>query len=400
MKRRLFVVSMSLMGAFVLLVGVLRWGNAAASLFPSSISQRVGAGSGFFTDSGQRLGGGDSWGVALGDLDGDGDLDAFVGNGLFAENGQPQPNEVWLNDGRGRFVSNGQSLGNEYTGDVALADLDGDTDLDAMVVNIELITPGPTGGAQVWLNDGTGQFVDSGQQLNPDLLANYGLALGDVDGDNDIDAFIADAPFFSNTPLWLNQGDGTFSNSSQTFGSLIDVTLADIDNDADLDVVSAHSVLWNMGGNQGGTLGVFVNSGQPFGHANMGCVAIGDLDGDGDQDALLAPPGGTAVSTEVWLNNGSGIFSNSGQNVGRGRVSALALGDLDGDDDLDAYMSQPFDAMWTDDEDSGVWLNDGNGLFTDSYQSLGQGISPAIALGDLNGDGTLDAFVGMSMEWD
>ena len=296
MNRRLFVLSMSLMGAFVLLVGVLRWGNAAAShpLSLSSTPKRAGAGSGFFTDSGQRLGNGDSWGVALGDLDGDGDLDAFVGNGLDIEDGQPQPNEVWLNDGRGRFVSNGQSLGNEFTGPVALADLDGDSDLDALVVNYKRYQPTPQGGAQVWLNDGSGQFTDSGQVLNPNLENYFGLTLGDVDGDNDIDAFI---PGLGNTPLWLNQGDGTFINSSQTFPLLWDPTLADIDNDGDLDVVSARAVWWNMGGNQGGTLGVFVNSGQPFGNANMGYVAVGDLDGDGDQDALLAPPGGTAVST-------------------------------------------------------------------------------------------------------
>ncbi|MBP8002546.1 MAG: VCBS repeat-containing protein [Chloroflexi bacterium] len=399
MNHRLVVLLFSLIGVFVLLIGVLRWGNAAAShpLSPSSTPQRVGAGSGYFYDSGQRLGNGDSWGVALGDLDGDGDLDAFVGNGLYADNGQPQPNEVWLNDGRGRFVSNGQALGNEFTGPVALADFDGDLDLDAMVVNYKLLSPGPQGGAQVWLNDGSGQFTDRGQLLDPNLHDYSGLTVGDVDGDNDIDAFI---PGFDNTPLWLNQGDGTFINSSQILGTLWDPILADVDNDGDLDLVTAHSIWWNMGGNQGGTLGQFVNSGQPFGNANIVSVAVGDLDGDGDQDALLAPSNCATCASQVWLNNGSGIFSNSGQDMGMGLVYDVVLGDLDGDDDLDAYLSQPFYEEWTDNEDNGVWFNDGNGLFTDSYQSLGQGISPNIALGDLNGDSTLDAFVAMAMEWD
>lgn len=399
MNRRLFFLSLSLVGAFVLLVGGLRWSNAAAShpISPSSAPQRVGAGSGFFYDSGQRLGNSDSWGVALGDLDGDDDLDAFVGNGLYAHNSQPQSNEVWLNDGRGRFTSNGQVFAPAFTGPVALADLDGDSDLDAMVVNYQLLQPGPQGGAQVWLNDGSGQFTDSGQLLNPNLADYLGLTLGDVDGDNDVDAFI---PGFGNTPLWLNQGNGIFSNSSQTFASLWDPTLADIDNDGDLDLVTARTVWWNMGGVQGGTLGQFVNSGQPFGNADMIYVVTGDLDGDGDQDALLGPGGCADCSAQIWLNNGSGVFSNSGQNVGQSRVAAMALGDLDGDGDLDAYISQPFDQAWTDDEDSGVWLNDGNGILTDTYQSLGQGFSPSVALGDLNGDGTLDAFVGMYMEWD
>ena len=401
MNRRLFVLTMSLMGAFVLLVGVLRWGDAAAShiFSPSSTPQRAGAGSGYFTDSGQRLGSGDSWGVALGDLDGDGDLDAFVGNGLYADNGQPQPNEVWLNDGRGRFTSNGQSLGNEYSGDVALADLDGDTDLDVFVIN-RWLDPTAPGGGQVWFNNGSGQFTDSGQTLGPQLYESPRMTVGDVDGDNDVDVFIADAGIPAYSHLWLNQGNGTFVNSGQTFGRLFDIKLADIDGDNDLDAVTPRKIFWNMGGNQGGTLGQFMDSGQLFGNATSYTVILGDLDGDSDSDALLGVGECSVCSSSVWFNNGSGVFSDSGQSVGQSVIAAMALGDLDGDGDLDAYISQPFNEAWTDHEVNGVWLNDGNGILTNSYQSLGQGYSPAIALGDLNDDGALDAFVGMYMEWD
>ena len=58
---------------------------------------------GEFTDSSQSLGSSESLGVELGDVDGDGDLDAFVAN-----DGQ---NEVWLNDGNGNFTESSQSLG-------------------------------------------------------------------------------------------------------------------------------------------------------------------------------------------------------------------------------------------------------------------------------------------------
>jgi hypothetical protein len=67
--------------------------------------------------------------VALGDVDGDTDLDAFVTNNF------PDANTVWLNDGSGSFSNSGQQLGSTTSYDVALADLDGDGDLDAFVAN-------------------------------------------------------------------------------------------------------------------------------------------------------------------------------------------------------------------------------------------------------------------------
>ena len=66
----------------------------------------VGAAPGIFIDSGQPLGSSTSDNVDLGDLDGDGDLVAFVVNGTSSG----QPNKVWLNDGSGNFTDSGQSL--------------------------------------------------------------------------------------------------------------------------------------------------------------------------------------------------------------------------------------------------------------------------------------------------
>jgi uncharacterized repeat protein (TIGR01451 family) len=149
----------------------------------------VRRGSGLFVDSGQSLGSSGSYDVALGDVDGDGDLDGFVAN-------HNQPNKVWLNDGTGTFSDSGQSLGSSYSRGVALGDVDGDGDLDGFVAN------GSGLPNKVWLNDGTGTFVDSGQSLGS--ATSFGVALGDVDGDGDLDGFVANWNGQPNK-VWFNQ---------------------------------------------------------------------------------------------------------------------------------------------------------------------------------------------------
>jgi len=179
-----------------------------------------------FRDNGQGEEPTNSLGVSLGDLDGDGDLDAFVANG------SNQPNRVWLNNGSGTFADSGQTLGSENSTGVSLGDLDGDGDLDAFVAN---------GGNQpnrVWLNNGSGTFADSGQALGSSN--SLGVSLGDLDGDGDLDAFVAN--YNQPNGVWLNNGSGTFADSGQAFGSSdsYGVSLGDLDGDGDLDAFVAN----------------------------------------------------------------------------------------------------------------------------------------------------------------
>ena len=98
--------------------------------FPLPTTQPADGGCGF-VDSGQRLGVGRSWDVSLGDLDGDGDLDAFVANSAKGEIGS----QAWLNDGSGIFFSHGPEL--PFGTGLELGDLDGDGDLDVFIVGWE-----------------------------------------------------------------------------------------------------------------------------------------------------------------------------------------------------------------------------------------------------------------------
>jgi len=320
-----------------------------------------------FIDSGQNIGNSWSHGVTLGDLDGDGDLDAFVVN----YNGEP--NRVWLNDGTGVFVDSGQILGSSWSWDVELGDLDGDGNLDAFVANY--------GSNTVWINDGAGNFTGPDQFIGSSYSVS--VALGDLDGDGDLDAFVVNNNSESDR-VWFNKGNGIYTDSGQLIGSSSgwDVALGDLDNDGDLDAFIANesaNQIWLNNGNGG-----FSDSGQLLGSAFSTGVALGDLDGDGDLDAFVANYG---EPDKIWLNDGNGIFTDSGLTFGNFYSASVVLNDLDGDGDLDAFVAHYG-------EPNTVWINTGNGIFVDSGQSLGNDWGWDVAAGDVDGDGLVDIFVG------
>ena len=130
-------------------------------------------------------------------------LDAFVAN-----SGVEEPNDVRFNAGSGIFNDSSQRLSDQASYEAALGDLDGDWDLDAFVINYREYS-------KIWLNTCCGEFLDSGQNL--DQMFCYGVALGDLDDDGDLDAYVANE-FLTGDRVWLNAGDGTFTDSGQSLG--------------------------------------------------------------------------------------------------------------------------------------------------------------------------------------
>ncbi len=306
----------------------------------------VDAQSDTFVATTQSLGNRKSWDVALGDVNGDGNLDAFVANS------GGQANYVWYGDGSGGFEDSGLRLGSSNSEGVALGDFNSDGHLDAFVANF---SSQPN---TVWLGDGDGDFTDSGLRLG--AQGSRAVRLGDFDGDGHLDAFVANGSAASQ--VWLGDGNAGFVLADEAVNtSTRGVALGDFDSDGDLD----------------GYLTVFNNRDRLVRNDGLGNLSTGfsganddnstqdgasaDFNGDGQLDMLLVGGGGN----QVWLGDGEGSFSNTGAALGSSATNDVALGDFDGDGHLDAFFAnanQPNRVFWGDGqggfEDAGLGLSE------------------------------------------
>jgi hypothetical protein len=346
----------------------------------------------FFENSPQSFGRTETFQVGLGDLDGDGDLDAVFAN-MAANDSQ-----VWFNAGGvqggtpGQFVDSGQRLTQQGHG-VDLGDLDGDGDLDIFMTCAHF---GSGGGwskrpSRVYLNDGQGTFEDSGQDLGDTELSGNGVNLIDLDDDGDLDAHVVYYEVGGMADkVYLNDGTGRFTDSGLALTEE-EIAWGDLDADGDVDIFAkaygtGYRVLLNDG------TGQFVTGWQmEDGQTIIGDLALTDLDGDGDLDALVANgfrSEGRYPTRLLW-NDGTGQFADSGQELNETLGATFAVGDLDRDGSLDVYVSN------VDHRPGEAWLNDGTGHLTDSglrLESLSRLLATWPSLDDLDGDGDLDLF--------
>ena len=335
----------------------------------------------------------DTTSVALGDVDGDGDLDLVCGNAAFGSQ-----NRLYLNDGAGSFVDATAAclpVDNDSTYCVRLGDVDGDGDLDLVCGNY--------GQNRLYLNNGSGTFTDATATRLP--VANvhtWGLALGDVDGDGDLDLVCANT---GQDHLLLNDGTGRFTDATaQRLPADQDetrnVAFADVDGDGDLDMVCVNRFyLHRLSLNDGtGTFADATFTHMPFAIAPASCLAFGDVDGDGDLDlALGSDDTAHGLQNCLYLNNGAGVFTDATTTrmpVASDITRAVAFADVDGDGDLDLVCG---DGGWALQQQNRLCLNDGTGNFTDvtaSAMPFDADHTGSIALGDLDGDGDLDLVCG------
>ena len=320
------------------------------------------------------------------DVDGDRDLDVVAATGVH-------PDRLFVNDGRGSFVDvTGTRMPSTRTRAVAIefGDLDGDGDPD-------LVVGASTGDDRIYENDGGGVFTDvSASSLPFNSRRTSCVDVGDADGDGDLDLVLGSIPNGGQTRLYLNDGDGVFTDATSQRMPLDNeatntIAFADVDNDADLDIVIANAFR---------PMQLYLNDGS--GHFTDGTVGriaprserrtsmvLVDVDGDRDLDVVVAT--GQFGSDRLLLNDGTGVFSDAPS----GRLPDLptptyrvAVHDFDEDGDPDLFFGK------SGSRDSVLCLNDGTGTFsvTTRLPSGGRDLTHAL-FGDVDGDFDLDMVV-------
>jgi hypothetical protein len=327
--------------------------------------------------------------VGLGDLDGDGDLDAVYANHSIHHS------KVLFNDGTGHFSDSGQNL-TQYGHGVGIGDIDGDGDLDILITcagardENRVFQRRPS---KIYLNNGRGYFEDSGQDLGDTELSGNGIQLIDIDRDGDLDAHIyyyqeSTNPFFHH--IYLNDGKGALAISSEIrLPDGAKLYWKDLNGDNNLDVFA---IVWDEG------LRAYLNDGhltfrQCWEYRDKtfryGDATLADFDSDGDADVVYARRDGKKDdSILMFLNNGLGQFEMHPQRYEPVKLPELQNCDWNNDGAIDVCIEQYRG-------DTLIWLNRGDGIFLDFGLRLAE---ECVAVGDLDGDGDQD-IIGKNTVW-
>ncbi|WP_456437355.1 T9SS type A sorting domain-containing protein [Psychroserpens sp.] len=313
---------------------------------------------------------------ALADLDGDGDLD-IITEGVDL---------IWYEntDGLGTFaykkvIFDLYGVTSLTVSEILSVDMDGDSDLDVLVSTNEQI---------VWIEnmDGLGNF-DQVHIVNPDYENARGLDFGDLDGDGDIDVISANYTFNGQNLSWYENLDGDGNMGDEQIVTSLPYNLpfikcADVDSDGDLDIVASKgNIVWyeNLDGNA--TFSSQNVIGSPYSSSGYYHFVLNDLDDDGDIDVIV--PNGYNDDTE-WYENFGGSFSSI-QLIGAYSydIGVCEVGDFNGDGYKDVITNY---------QGIRLRLNNGDETFTNGGELGNINFSGiwSFNVGDIDNDGDLD----------
>lgn len=306
------------------------------------------------------------------------------------------------------------------SGGAAVADVDGDGDVDLFVTRFDAPD-------LLFENQGDGTFVDAATAagLSDFDLQSNGAAFGDIDNDGDADLVVtvlgeSDDPVNDRNFLFINDGSGFFTEDAVARGVAVptqapadrmtfSVVFGDYDRDGWIDLhvteweSGPHSrLLRNLGTAKPGYFtDVTAEAGLDFLEQDGFASAFADMDGDGWPDLVVAADFGTS---RLYWNDGDGTFTDGTAAAGVGTDEngmGSAIGDYDSDGDLDWFVTAIYDPSdpcgatacnWGS-TGNRLYRNDGGRHFTDQTDAAGVrdgGFGWGAVFFDGDNDGDLD----------
>ena len=355
-----------------------------------------------------------SGGIAAGDYDGDGDVD------LYVVGGDLDPNSLYENQGDGTFLDTTEELTPVIThkgSGPAFGDIDGDGDLDLFLGAVD-------GSRYYMLENRDGAFFDETNASGIELTASATVSATffDYDSDGHLDLFLSHWGVARGTgddteTVWRNRGDGTFGSASGETGIAAKIiegetdttftpNLGDIDGDGDGDLLMTAD---------NGQSQVFLNNGDGAfvrttdrdviaDQAGSGAV-LADYDNDGDLDWFVSSnynldvADGDRIGNRLYRNAGAGTFEDATDtaNVADGGWGwGTCAADFDNDGNLDIFQVNGWgEELGKDFGDDPVRLfySQGDGTFEERAADFGldnAGQGRGVACFDAERDGDID----------
>ncbi|MCB0462605.1 MAG: T9SS type A sorting domain-containing protein [Flavobacteriaceae bacterium] len=333
----------------------------------------------------------DPYAIATGDLDGDGNNDilfASSGNGTFS----------WLkNDGTGNFITPATTIGSGgygYPNSVAIADVDGINGNDVILC---------AGDQVIWFpNDGSGNFATENSVASfPSFGASF-IVVKDINGDSTLDIAVSD--YYTHQLVWVsNSGtaphfNGTKNTIASSFTNVAGFDLGDIDGDGDIDAVISNAIGISASPNDS-KIEVYYNDGSEVFTADanpvanntkdyMWSVLIADVDGDTDMDILATDLfGNVSWYNRAGVIDGPATYSETPFTTSIANPATIAFEDLDNDTLKDVVLSSGLGSG-----NAIVWFkNNGSGTFaSETIIDATQANTYTMALSDFDDDGDID----------
>jgi plastocyanin len=330
-------------------------------------------------------------GVEAADVDNDGDFDLFFAEGDgFASAGTQRQNVLVINQfvGSGTLSYTNESVARlgvhvSNAKGVATGDIDGDGYIDAVFANGFNTDP-----PFMYINQGAGNPGFYNEQAAArgitEIMSSAGAGLGDLDDDGDLDLILNDVggSFLGGAGdrpnLYMNDGAGNFTERMDAGWAppikkaQMDVQFIDIDNDMDLDFVG-----YCRGGNTGGNHYLMINDGNanftdsssllPNGSTSCYEAELGDLDGDFDSDVFMVSLNGFAEgpvrNNLVESGTNTLTFTAGAPESVSQDDNEVALCDYDNDGDLDPFIG----SLATKER---IYRNDGGMNFSGDHGSI------------------------------